>query len=292
MRPTNQPTPIRLVVAAVVATVVVSLVAATPASARSQANDLVQLHSGERHDSDGDDANDDGIDLYRIDQHKINEDRTDQDDRWFPEPLGPSQQLTTGPFANGGFNNTCFIDFDDDVIISTLPGQAANSFVTWPFWTQVCGYDGVGIAVEPIGYWHYHLNYVDPPVWCGDIGAFGHIDDDGVCHPIDPVTEPRSGIQPHSENFGIRIYAYDIDTKERVKFDLNQIRILGGDSEVCFQRTDYPWIAAEPTDDPAGYCGTVEPGSWDVSATVTDAYEVRVWSRSPLMSMTDLGITV
>ena len=110
------------------------------------------------------------------------------------------------------------------------------------------------------------------------------------CSPIDPTTEPREAVQPHSQNYAIRIFAYQPATGDRVQFNLNQLRVLGGDAEICFVRTDLPWITSKPTDQPAGYCGDLEPGNWDISASVTDAYEVRLYSRSPNTSFTDIGI--
>ncbi|MFV0256848.1 MAG: hypothetical protein ACK5PP_00150 [Acidimicrobiales bacterium] len=215
-----------------------------------------------------------------------------------PTPLRPGEVLTGPGRRTGGPFNACFVDFNDPVPISALPDHADNTFAYWPFWNQECLIDGTAVAVQPIGGQdglHFHLNYADPALrYCPDLGGFGRpVDPDdvlGPCEDIDPLTEPRSGVQPHQVDQGIRIFAYDIASRDRVPFDLNQIRVLGGAAEVCFVRTDLPWIAAEPTDDPAGYCGDLPPGNWDVADDVTDAYEVRVWSRSPSMSFTDVGV--
>ena len=118
--------------------------------------------------------------------------------------------------------------------------------------------------------WPYWNQYCPSP----DIAVAGH-----------PV-----GVQPDLINYPIRVFAYDINTKERIKFDLNQIRIVSGQAEVCFVKTDLPLIAAEPTDQPPGHCGDLGTGNWDVSASVVGAYEVRIYARSNKMSFNDLGI--
>lgn len=211
------------------------------------------------------------------------------------EPIEPGGKLTAGG-ARPGFISNCFVDFNEPGIIQTLPEQAINTFVYWPFWTQNCtGPADTAIAVEPIGSNHYHLNYVDTDIrWCTDLGELGRptdpADPTSPCDPIDPVTEPRKAIQPHLQGYAVRVFAYDPVTKDRIPFTMNQIRIVSGTSEVCFVRTDLPWITAAPTDQPAGYCGELETGNWDVSATVTDAYEVRIYSRSPNNSFTDIGL--
>ncbi|MFV0526210.1 MAG: hypothetical protein ACK5RL_17120 [Acidimicrobiales bacterium] len=215
-----------------------------------------------------------------------------------PTPIRPGGTLTGGGRRSGGGFNACFVDFNDPVPVSALPDHAIDTFAYWPFWNQECLIDGTAVSVQPIGAYegiHFHLNYADPTLrLCPDLETIGRPEDPAdllsPCDPIDPLTEPRSGVQPHQVDLGIRIFAYDIATRDRVPFDLNQIRVLGGEAEVCFVRTDLPWIAAEPTDDPAGYCGDLPPGNWDVSDDATDAYEVRVWSRSPAMSFTDVGI--
>lgn len=211
-------------------------------------------------------------------------------------PIGGVKGFTTGGGSPGGFFNSCFIDFNDSVVLSSLPDHAIDSVVEWPFWNQYCPqFSDTAVSVEPVGSSHYHLGYVDETIrWCLDLETFGRpVDPDDAasdCDPIDPLTEPRSGVQPHVENYSIRVFAYDTQTKDRVKLDLNQIRILSGQAEVCFVKTDLPWITAEPTDDPPGYCGDLGPGNWDVSESVIDAHEVRIYARSSNMSFTDLRI--
>ncbi len=211
-------------------------------------------------------------------------------------PVGGIKDFTTDGISRGGYVNSCFIDFSDSAVLSSLPDQAIDSVVEWPFWNQYCPqFSDTAVSVQPVGSSHYHLGYVDETIrWCLDLETFGRpVDPDdaaSACNPIDPLTEPRSGVQPHFENYSIRVLAYDTQTKDRVNFDLNQIRILSGQAEVCFVKTDLPWITAEPTDDPPGYCGDLEPGDWDVSESVVDAHEVRIYARSPNMSFTDLGV--
>ncbi len=209
--------------------------------------------------------------------------------------IEPAKVLTNGG-ARPGFISNCFVDFNEDAVLQVLPYQAIHTVVEWPFWNEYCaGQPNIAIAVEPIGASHYHLNYVDKDLrWCTDLGTFGRPQDpadfSSPCDAIDPLSEPREAIQPHQTNYGVRVYAYHTQTKERLQFTMNQLRIVSGDSEVCFVRTDLPWIAAGPTDQPAGYCGDLGVGNWDVSATVTDAYEVRIYSRSPNNSFTDIGL--
>ena len=76
------------------------------------------------------------------------------------KPIGAPGGLTIGGGQHG--TNHCFIDFNDPVIISTLPFQASTGVVGWPFWGQYCDYpQDVAIKVNPVGEEHYHLNYVN-----------------------------------------------------------------------------------------------------------------------------------
>lgn len=209
--------------------------------------------------------------------------------------IGSGDSLTVGG-VKPGFISNCFVDFNNVAVLQILPYQAIHTTVEWPYWNQYCdGPADTAIAVHPIGAEHYHINYVDDELrLCPDLGTFGRpLDPSNVASPcteIDPLSEPRESIQPHQINYAIRVFAYDTVTKERVPFTMNQLRILSGTSEVCFVRTDLPWIAAAPTDQPAGYCGELGVGNWDVSASVTDAYEVRIYSRSFANSFSDIGL--
>lgn len=210
-------------------------------------------------------------------------------------PIAVGEKLTLGG-ARHGFISNCFVDFNEDAVLQILPYQAIHTVVEWPYWGEYCeGLPDIAMTVKPIGAEHYHLNYVDKDLrWCSDLGTFGRpIDPENVgssCSEIDPLSEPREAIQPHQLGYGVRVYAYNTDTGDRVPFTMNQIRVVSGTSEICFVRTDLPWIAAGPTDQPAGYCGELGVGNWDVSATVTDAYEVRIYSRSPDNSFSDIGL--
>lgn len=219
-------------------------------------------------------------------------------DDWKAEPLGNPDGLTIGGQA-GGPANDCFVDFNDDSVLGILPNNAIDTFVYWPFWVQSCSAANEAITIEPIGAEsHYHLGYEDPDIsWCNDLGTFGRMQDPADpltdCDPIDPVTEPRNGLHTHYVNWGVRVLAHESvpGPDPRLQFDMNQIRVLSGEVEVCFVRTDLPWITSEATDQASGYCGHLTPGSWDVSASVTDAYEVRIWARMPNTVITDIGIT-
>ena len=220
----------------------------------------------------------------------------DRDWEFTARPLQPTKGFTFGGGTRGGFFNSCLVDFSDTAALSALPGNAIDSVVEWPYWNEYCPQaSDTAVSVHPVGASHYHLGYVDDTIrWCFDLETFGKpVDPNNPasdCNPIDPLTEPRSGVQAHIEDYSIRIFAYDTQTKDRLTFDLNQIRILSGQAEICFVKSDLPWIAAEPTDDPPGYCGDLGPGNWDVSASVIDAYEVRIYARSPNLVFTDLGI--
>ena len=222
----------------------------------------------------------------------------DTDWEFVARPIEPVRSFKVGGGTLHGYWNTCFVDFNESTVLSSLPDGAIDTFVYWPFWNQYCPQgSNTGISVQPVGNSHYHLGYVDETIrWCFDLETFGRpVDpDDPIsdCTAIDPTTEPRSGIQPHVQDFSIRIFAYDTQTKDRLQFDLNQIRILSGQAEICFVKTDLPWITSEPTDDPPGYCGDLGPGNWDISESVVDAHEVRIYARSANMSFTDLGIRI
>jgi hypothetical protein len=218
--------------------------------------------------------------------------------RPFGTPMGHTGDLTNGRQPQG-FINTCVIDFNNPNVIQYLPGQASDMRVYEHYYNDQCGWDGIAIAVQPIRDNHFHMSYTDLEglSLCQPSGQIGRLADPddifSTCTPIDPLTEPRSGVQAHSTNHGIRIFAYDISTRDRVQFDLNQLRIRQGQAEVCFQHTDIaPWITTDPASGPTGTCGMLSAGTWDVSDTVTDAYELRIWARSNNMVFTDLGFSV
>lgn len=221
--------------------------------------------------------------------------RTD-DFEFVATPIGQAKGLAAGPGTKPGFISNCSVDFNDDTVLQFLPYQAIHAVVEWPYWNQYCdGLPDIAISIEPIGAEHYHINYEDHDLrFCLDLGTFGRpveaSDPLSACSEIDPLAEPREAIQPHSVGYAVRVYARNVATGERVPFTMNQLRIVSGNSEVCFVRTDLPWITAAPTDQPAGYCGDLGFGNWDVSATVTDAYEVRIYSRSPDNSFSDIGL--
>lgn len=220
---------------------------------------------------------------------------TVRDDDWEAVPFGGTNKLTSGrrQLNNG---NDCFVDFNDQTVLQYLPDHAINTFVSNPFWIQQCDAPDEAMRIRPVGtISHFHLNYEDPAVgWCNDLGTTGrHIDGSAGCDSIDPVTEPRSGAQMHQTGLGVRLYAYQYGPgpDPRLQFNLNQIRVLSGEFEICFVQSDGPWITAEPTDQHAGYCGTVGAGNWDLSAAVVDAYEVRIYSLTHDAVFTDVGIT-
>ena len=155
------------------------------------------------------------------------------------------------------------------------------------------------MRIRPIGTTsHFHLGYEDPNIGlCSDLGTFGRFLDPGNpadgCEPIDALTEPRKGAQMHLPGLGVRIFAFESapGLDPRLQFNMNQIRVLSGEFEVCFVQSDGPWITSAPTNEHPGYCSTLGPGNWDVSAGVVDAYEVRIWALTDGAVFTDIGIT-
>ncbi len=222
--------------------------------------------------------------------------RPADDFEFLATPIDPSKGLVAASRRQPGFISNCYVDFNDDTVLQFLPFQAIHTVVEWPYWNQYCeGLPDIAISIEPIGMEHYHINYNDDDLrFCPDLGTFGRPLDPSnpvsACSEIDPLAEPREAIQPHLEGYGVRVFARNVATGERIPFTMNQIRVVSGSSELCFVRTDLPWITSAPTDQPAGYCGDLEVGNWDISATVTDAYEVRVYSRSPDNSFSDIGL--
>jgi hypothetical protein len=152
---------------------------------------------------------------------------------------------------------------------------------------------------------HYHLGYEDPKIGlCLSLGTFGRHDEalpanptdeelidwvSSPCTEIDPVTEPRSAIQPHSAGYSTQIFVYD-DGGEHLRFELSELQIVSGTSDVCHLPSG-PWEAAEPGGSPWS-CIELDAGYYDLSNIVDDAVEVRIEALSPNNEIDNIAVDV
>ena len=181
----------------------------------------------------------------------------------------------TGSSAHGGWS--CEVDFDDDAAIALLPSFAIDTFAYSPWWNQSCS--GNYARVAPTDDHHFHLGYADPDVsTCLDadnpydtpVGAWSKGDD---CAPLDPLTEPRGYVLPHTPWNHLRldrIDGYGSDYTPR-PFTLERVRVVNAAAKVCYRMPPQgPWEAAAPAgpfDEPGlVYCwAALDPGYWDLS---------------------------
>jgi hypothetical protein len=103
---------------------------------------------------------------------------------------------------------------------------------------------------------------------------------------IDPLTEPRRGLIPHTAGEVAQILAHDGDG--HLPFPLRRLKVTSGQDEVCHFPPG-PWEAAEPGGSPF-QCLTLGQGNWDLSNHVEEAVEVRIEFLANHTEIDDIGI--
>ena len=159
--------------------------------------------------------------------------------------LFPKSALANGKTTEYG--TTDFVDFDDETALTLLPGYAAQTFATAPFYIQKVGTAWVRVRENNSGnykpafmsdYEHYHLSYQNFEPCLKPDGKFGK-PIFNVCTPFDPVKEPRV-LNTHAGDHWIKIHAYDYSTTSRV-FDMLSIQVTHGPIQLWFKKSNGEW---------------------------------------------------
>jgi hypothetical protein len=185
------------------------------------------------------------------------------------------------PFPNKPFESasattigtTDYVDFDDEMALTILPGYAANTFAYEPFYIQQVGSAWVHVKENNSGnykpafmshYGHFHLSYQNFQP-CFINGQFGK-PVQGGCASINPVKEPRI-LNTHDGDHWIKIYAYDYSSPSRV-FDLLGIKVTTGPIQLWFKKSNGDWH----------HWSSIGVGAWNLSAHSTSIKEALISS--------------
>lgn len=174
------------------------------------------------------------------------------------------------PMVSG---TTDYVDFDDEMALTILPDNAANTFAYAPFYIQQVGTAWVHVKENNSGnykprfmsnYKHFHLSYqnFEP---CFINGKFGKPSGNS-CASINPVKEPRV-LNTHDGDHWIKIYAYDYSSSSRT-FDLLSIKVTNGPIQLWFKKSNGDWL----------HWSSIGTGTWNLSAYCTSIKEVLISS--------------
>jgi len=160
--------------------------------------------------------------------------------------LFPGKTLPGGRVATIG--TTDYVDFNDEMALTILPDNAANTFALAPFYIQQVGSAWVHVKENNTGnykpafkseYGHFHLSYENFEPCIRPDGKFGKPTSGGGCASINPVKEPRR-LYTHAGDHWIKIYAYDYTSSSRT-FDLLEIKVTKGPIQLWFKQKDGDW---------------------------------------------------
>jgi hypothetical protein len=202
--------------------------------------------------------------------------------------LFPEQASATARTSGTGVSD--YVDFNDQLALSLLPGYAANMFAYAPFYIQQVGNAWVHVKENNNGnysaafksnYGHYHLDYSFVPCIMPD-GTFGKPTYIGNgCRSIDPLTQPRK-LSTHDGGQWIKIYAYDYTNPSRV-FDLLNIKVVNGPIRLRYKKQNGIWYE----------WASLGTGTWNLSSYSTGIKEVLISGTSlSSVSIDNIGVKV